>query len=90
MLRVSDHRMKGRTMVKFADLKTGDTIARRVMKLDGDKLVKSHYQTHTVQGVSSMANRMVHLKADVDGHEYTLHDGLNIGIDDELKTWDRV
>lgn len=76
--------------VQFADLKQGDTIARRFNRLEGDKLVQDHFQTHTVLGVSSGANKMVHLKASEDGHEYTLHDGLTIGIDDELRTWDRV
>lgn len=76
--------------VAFEELKTGDKIARRFMRLEGDKLVTDHYQPHTVLGAIDRANRMVHLKADIDGHEYTLHDGLNIGIEDELKTWDRV
>lgn len=76
--------------VKFADLKQGDKIARHFKKLEGDFLVTDWFQTHTVQSVSTGPNKMVHLKADIDGHEYTLHDGLTIGINDELKTWDRM
>lgn len=75
--------------VKIEELKTGDVIARRFKRLVGERLVTAHFQAHTVLGVSSSANRMVHLKA-ADGHEYTLHDGLTIGINDELRTWDRV
>jgi hypothetical protein len=75
--------------VKFEELKTGDKIARRFMRLEGDTLVKEHYQPHTVLGAVGHANRMLHLKAE-DGHEYTIHEGLHIGINDELRTWDRV
>jgi hypothetical protein len=76
--------------VKFEELKTGDKIARRFKRLEGDRLVTDHYQPHKVLFVTGQANKMVHLKADITGDQYVIHEGLHTSINDELRTWDRV
>lgn len=80
-------------MVKFSDLKTGDIIARRIPKLDGDKLVHYTGQPHKV--LSAVTNtcsgtRSVHLSVADDRIDYWLHDLQFSTVDDELKRWQHV
>ena len=77
-------------MVKFADLKVGDKIARRKMELVEGKLEVRHLQAHTVQGLSNVYTRRSVMVVSPQGDEYVMSDLQFSTIDDELKTWDRV
>lgn len=79
--------------MKFSDIKAGDTIARRVPKLDGDKLVHFHGEPHTVLQATVNpcgGTRSVRLNTGEGPLDYWLHDLQFSTIDDELKRWDNV
>jgi hypothetical protein len=83
----------GVTMVKFEDLKTGDIIARRMPKLDGDRLVHYHGVPWTVLGAVTNpcgGTRSVRLGAANERIDYWLHDLQFSTVDDELKRWDKI
>jgi len=81
-------------MVRFEDLKTGDTIARRVVIEKDGKLIHSHSEAYTVRaavGNASSGSRSVWVGTGPDDvRGYWLHDLQFSTIQDELDRWDKL
>lgn len=80
-------------MVRFEELKTGDKIARRVVIVKNNEVIRSHSETYTVRAatVNPVGNtRSVWVGVEGDERGYWLHDLQFSTVQDELNRWDKL
>jgi hypothetical protein len=83
----------GVKMVRFEELKTGDRIARRIVRVEGNEVIRSHAEPYVVRAATVNAiggTRSVWLGQNEDSYGMWLHDLQFSTIQDELNRWDKL